>query len=231
MVIALKNKKIVFKLVILVFLAGLCFAVIPSHVLRAKAVPKTLEGRVMEFASKYPNEDCIFIVKSKHIIYYCKNGQIVRNVNWCGFDLNFPAPIAIGMGGRYETPVGEYYICQKTSASRYTLFLGLSWPNVADVNRAVELGYRLNAYDCKRIIVANALKLQPPWDTAMGGSYGIHGAPTYMKYAVDRMERANPNLIYVTKRDNTRGCVAIEHRYLRFLFANVDEGTPVQIVN
>ncbi|MCX5749043.1 MAG: L,D-transpeptidase [Candidatus Saganbacteria bacterium] len=171
------------------------------------------------------------ISKSKHLIYYCNNGFIVRNVSWKGFDLKFPAPIAIGMGGRYETPAGEYYICQKNADSRFTLFLGLSWPNIADANKAVELGSRLSASDYRRIVAANILRAQPPWDTPLGGTYGIHGAPTYMKYAIDRMEKKDPDLIYVTKRDNTRGCVAVEHRYLKFLFANVDEGTPVLIVN
>lgn len=196
-----------------------------------KTYPITLEGQALTFAAKYPTQDCIVISKSRHLLYYCDKGFMVRQAKWDGFDLTFPAQIAIGMGGRYETPVGEYYICQKNAASRYTLFLGLSWPNIADANNAIELGSRLSANDYRRIVAANLLRVQPPWDTPLGGTYGIHGAPTYMKYAVDRMERADHELIYVTKRDNTRGCVAVEHRYLRFLFSNVDEGTPVLILN
>ena len=191
----------------------------------------SLETKVLNFAAKYPSQDCLIVSKSKHLIYYCQNGFIVRNVSFKGFNISFPAPVAIGMGGRYETPSGEYYICQKNPNSQYTLFLGISWPSVADANRAIELGQHLSVSDYRRIVSANVLRQTPPWDTSLGGTYGIHGAPTYMKYAVDAMEKRDPNLICVTKRDNTRGCVAIEHRVLRYLYANVDEGTPLLILN
>jgi len=221
------------RFVLLFFMIAAAMAVAFIHIsnISKKVYPITLEGQVLSFAAKYPAQDVLVISKSKHLLYYCNNGLMVRRTAWNGFDLAFPAPIAIGMGGRYETPAGEYYICQKNPNSRYTLFLGLSWPNIADANRAIELGSRLSAYDYRRIVAANVLRQQPPWDTPLGGTYGIHGAPTYMKYAVDRMERGNPDLIYVTKKDNTRGCVAVEHRFLRFLFARVDEGTPVLILN
>ena len=154
----------------------------------------------------------------------------MRSVKWGGFDIEFPAPIAIGSGKQNETPVGEYFISTKNPDSKFTLFLGLSYPNIADANKAVELGYKLSPSDYRRIVTANILKTEPPVDTPLGGTYGIHGAPTYMKYAIDRMEKADPDLIYVTKIDNTRGCVAVEHRVLRFLYANIDVGTPVLIL-
>ncbi len=194
-------------------------------------IPLTLEGKVLSFAAKYMNRDCIVISKSKHLFYYCNDGYIVRDAKFGGFDLPFPTPIAIGMGGKYETPCGEYYICQKNPNSRFTLFLGLSWPNIADANKAIELGQRLSNYDYRRIVTANVLRTQVPWDTPLGGTYGIHGAATYLKYAIDKMEKANPNLIYVTKRDNTRGCIALEHRFLKYLYAKVNVGTPVLILN
>lgn len=196
-----------------------------------KIYPLTLEGKVLAFAARNLTGDCIVVSKSSHLLYYCKYGFIERRVTWNGFDLEFPCPIAIGSGGRNETPVGEYYIVQKNPSSRYTLFLGISYPSVADANNSIELGYKLSPSDYRRILVANMLRSQPPWDTPLGGAYGIHGAPTYMKWAVDTMERKDPNLIYVTKRDNTQGCVAIEHRYLYYLYANVDEGTPILILN
>ena len=218
---------------VIILICGLLLMSTISYFRTGKTVAGelSLDGKALRFASRYLNEDSIVISKSKHLIYYCKNGFIVRNVSWDGFNISFPAPIAIGMGGRYETPTGEYYICQKNPDSRYTLFLGLSWPNIAVANRAIELGNRLSNYDYKRIVAANLSKTTPPWDTPLGGTYGIHGAATYLKYAVDRMERKDPNLIFVTKTDNTRGCVAVEHRVLRFLYANVDEGTPVLIIN
>lgn len=219
------NYLIIFILVLASFIG------IHSLIHKKLAYDLTLEGKAINFAWKHLSADCIVISKSKHLLYYLKNGVIVRNAKYNGFNIEFPAPIAIGMGGRYETPVGEYYICSKNPNSRYTLFLGLSYPNIADAKNARELGGRLSLYDYKRIVSSNMLREQPPWDTPLGGTYGIHGAPTYFKYAIDRMEKKNPNLIYVTKKDNTRGCVAVEHRVLKYLFANVDEGTPVLILN
>ncbi len=199
---------------------------------RLRSQSDGLETRVMDFAGKYPEQDCIVVSKSKHLLYYCDRGMIVRNVSYRGYSLSFPCPIAIGPGGRYETPVGEYYVCQKNPQSRYTLFLGISYPSVADAENAVtELGYKINNYDFKKILEANKLRETPPWDTPLGGTYGIHGAPTYLKNYVEKLEKRNPQSNFVTNKDNTRGCVAVEHRYLYYLFANVDEKTPILILN
>ncbi len=190
-----------------------------------------LDTRVLEFALNHPGQDSLVVSKSRHLIFYNRGGIPVRRAHHKGFDIEFPAPVAIGSGGINETPEGEYYICQKNPNSRYTLFLGISWPSVAVANRALELGQRLSVSDYRRIVSANLLRQTPPWDTPLGGTYGIHGAPTYMKAAVDAMERRDPGLIRVTKSDNTRGCIAVEHRVLRFLYANIDEGTPILILN
>lgn len=52
------------------------------------------------------------------------------------------------------------------------------------------------------------------------GQYGIHGAET----------RLGPNYAFVTKKDNTRGCVAVENRVIRYLFSQVNVDTPVIIM-
>ena len=219
-----------FFLVFIVFAVGAAAFLAPVYYRKVPSYPLSLEGKVLTFAAQNPFRECLVVSKSRHLIYYCSNGFIVRNVKWGGFDIGFPAPIAIGSGKHNETPVGEYFISTKNPDSRYTLFLGLSYPNIADANKAIELGDRLSPSDYRRIVTANILKTEPPVDTPLGGTYGIHGAPTYMKYAVDRMEKADPDLIYVTKKDDTRGCVAVEHRVLRFLYANIEIGTPVLIL-
>lgn len=61
------------------------------------------------------------------------------------------------------------------------------------------------------------------------GDYGIHGAPTHLKSYLNKMEKKNPDLVFVTRKDNTRGCVAVENRVIKYLFAQVDVGTPVLI--
>ena len=42
--------------------------------------------------------------------------------------------------GDKKTPEGKYYICTRNDKSKYTLFLGLSYPNVEDARRGLEEG-------------------------------------------------------------------------------------------
>ena len=44
------------------------------------------------------------------------------------------------------------------------------------------------------------------------------------------MESVHPNYTFVTKKDNTRGCVAVENRVIRYLFAQVNVDTPIIIM-
>ncbi len=62
------------------------------------------------------------------------------------------------------------------------------------------------------------------------GLYGIHGADTRLASKIDHLESLDPDLKYVTKKDNTLGCVAVENRVIRYLFAKVDVNTPVLIM-
>lgn len=65
---------------------------------------------------------------------------------------------------------------------------------------------------------------------SLPGAYGIHGASTHLASFLERMEKLDPNFIFVTKKDDTRGCVAVENRVIRYLFAKVDLDTPVLIL-
>lgn len=62
------------------------------------------------------------------------------------------------------------------------------------------------------------------------GEYGLHGAETRLASKLEQLERVNPDLTYVTRRDNTRGCVAVENRVIRYLYAQVDVNTPLYIM-
>lgn len=62
------------------------------------------------------------------------------------------------------------------------------------------------------------------------GQYGIHGAETRLASKLNFIETLNPNYTYVTKKDNTRGCVAVENRVIKYLFAQVQVDTPVIIM-
>ncbi|MFA6432187.1 MAG: L,D-transpeptidase [Candidatus Margulisiibacteriota bacterium] len=148
-----------------------------------------LKKVVEEFAKKHWDQDVIVVSKQDHLLYYCKNGRIVQNEQWDGFTFSFPVKVSLA-SPFYKTPEGLMTIDKKNARSRYTLFLGLSYP----------------------------------------GAYGIHGASTRLASYLDKMETVDPNFTFVTKKDDTRGCVGVENRVIKYLFANVPINTPVLIV-
>ncbi len=62
------------------------------------------------------------------------------------------------------------------------------------------------------------------------GDYGIHGAATRLAPFLNKMEYLDHDFAFVTRKDDTRGCVAVENRVIKYLFARVDSGTPVWIL-
>lgn len=61
------------------------------------------------------------------------------------------------------------------------------------------------------------------------GLYGIHGGETYKAKSLALKEKLNPNYRWVTLKDGTRGCVAVETRVIKYLYSKIDVGTPVYI--
>ncbi|MFH1683309.1 MAG: L,D-transpeptidase [Candidatus Margulisiibacteriota bacterium] len=145
--------------------------------------------KVWDFARKYKDQDVIVVSKKDHLLYYYKNGRLVRDDKWNGFSFDFPVKVSLA-DKWHRTPEGEMYVDYKNKWSHYTLFLSLSNP----------------------------------------GDYGIHGAPTHLKSYLNKMEKKNPDLVFVTQKDDTRGCVAVENRVIKYLFAQVKVGTPVLIM-
>ncbi|MFH1542286.1 MAG: L,D-transpeptidase [bacterium] len=148
-----------------------------------------LQRQVAEFAYKYQDQDVLVISKKDHLLYYLKNGKLVRNEYWNGFTYNFPVKVALAMPG-YDTPEGEMYIDQKNPHSQFVKFLSFSGPY----------------------------------------AYGIHSEATKYKEYMEKMEKKDPNFSFATLRDNTRGCVQVENRIIKYLFAKIDVKTPVLVM-
>ncbi|OGC04887.1 hypothetical protein A2276_02880 [candidate division WOR-1 bacterium RIFOXYA12_FULL_43_27] len=142
------------------------------------------DSDVVSFVEKHKDKECLVVDKDKHLLYYVRNGRLVKN---------FPVPIAIGMGGFYKTPSGEFKIDGKNPNSRFTKFL----------------------------------KLNIPYSIA---PYGIHAGPTYLAKKYEKLELQYPGERFVTKKDDTRGCVAVETSVMRYLFERIEEETPVLIL-
>ena len=110
--------------------------------------------------------------------------------------------------GDGKTPVGKYYICTRNDKSRFTLFLGLSYPNVEDAKRGLD-NTLIDENTFNKIKAANERKVQPPWKTSLGGEVGIHGSGN--------------------SSDWTLGCVALSDEDIKTIWKYAKLKTPVEI--
>jgi murein L,D-transpeptidase YafK len=125
--------------------------------------------------------------------------------------------------GDQKTPEGDYFICSKSTESRFHRFLGISYPGAADAQNAFEHGV-ISLDDRDAIIRSAQSGKAPPWNTKLGGWVGIHGYPT------DWRKRLWV-ILYYPKPDNwTDGCVAMWNFEVEELFNRVAIGTPVKIL-
>lgn len=107
-----------------------------------------------------------------------------------------------------KTPEGEYFVCYKKEDSRYHLFLGLSYPSPEDASRGLDAGI-ITATEAEAILDAGMAKSRPPWNTALGGPFGIHG--------------------YGSDLDWTEGTIAMANSNIEEIFWNVPIGTSVTV--
>lgn len=110
--------------------------------------------------------------------------------------------------GDSKTPEGEYYICTRNDKSRFTLFLGLSYPNIDDAKRGLESGV-IDEETFRYVSRAIEENRQPPWNTPLGGAVGIHG-------------KGN-------SPDWTLGCIALSDEDIKILWRYVPLKTKVDI--
>ncbi|AOY77016.1 L,D-transpeptidase family protein [Clostridium formicaceticum] len=110
--------------------------------------------------------------------------------------------------GDSKTPEGQYYICTRNDRSKYTLFLGLSYPNIEDAQRGLK-NELIDEEIFNIVKYANEHKQRPPWDTPLGGAVGIHG-------------KGNAY-------DWTLGCIALSDEDIKVLWDYTSLKTPVEI--
>ena len=110
--------------------------------------------------------------------------------------------------GDKKTPEGKYYICTRNDKSKYTLFLGLSYPNVEDAQSGLQNGL-IDKLVFKEIKTEIENGKRPVWDTHLGGAVGIHGGGT--------------------TRDWTFGCMAVSDDDIRIIWEYTKMNTPVEI--
>lgn len=110
--------------------------------------------------------------------------------------------------GDGRTPEGRYYICTKNKQSKFTLFLGISYPNIQDAERGLTEGL-ISREEFELIRLPIDCGKRPCWETNLGGKIGIHGMGA--------------------SRDWTAGCVAMEDEDIMWLWDQAEIGAAVEI--
>lgn len=200
------------------------------------------------FVSRLGGKRGLVAFKAARLLYLIEDGQPVdRQIDLRDYDplvkvpvpvhLRFPVPIALSRrdtGHKLRladarTPEGEYRICASFAASEYTYFLSVSYPNQRDVDAAIRQR-RFDPAALERIRRSQRPGACPDFFSALGGTIGIHGAPTHMARDVAAAEVRDATSLNVTGSDWTLGCLGVENRHIRFLAREVKVGTPILIV-
>ncbi len=147
----------------------------------------------------------IIIYKDRRELELLEEGRILNTYR---VGLGFSPVGAKLREGDGKVPEGEYYVCTKNEQSKFTLFLGLSYPNIEDAKKGLEQGL-ISEQDYARIEAAIREHRRPDWETALGGKIGIHGKGSSF--------------------DWTAGCIALEDEDIRDLWTQVELGDKVTI--
>ena len=131
--------------------------------------------------------------------------------------LMFRAPIALGWSpvspkrgaGDGKTPEGTYRICLIKEQGRHGQSLGLSYPNPADADKALQEG-RIHSETHAAILNAHQEGCRPPWGSPLGGEIYIHGGGAH--------------------QDWTQGCIALEDDDMAQLFLFAEQIEIVEIL-
>ncbi len=166
------------------------------------------------------NVTSIVVRKAEQLLELFRNGSRIKAYRICLGSNPIGAKTCVG---DRKTPEGDYFVCYKSTGSRFWRFLGLSYPGEEDARRAFEQG--AISLDKRNLIIDSIREgKRPPWDTELGGWVGIHGYPTdeYLRRWC---------AILLPKPDNwTDGCIAMWNSEIEELYSLVPVGTPVLIV-
>lgn len=124
------------------------------------------------------------------------------------FDVTFGAnPVGPKLReGDERTPEGAYHLTSHGQTGRFHRFMGISYPNEADLHRARELGI-----------------------THPGRGVGIHGSQGERAWLMSLWIPFAHRLGLVRRWGPTDGCVALTNENVRELYRHVTVGTPVFI--
>jgi murein L,D-transpeptidase YafK len=168
-----------------------------------------LAGRAWPTAPGSQGGLTIHVHKARHELVLQEGDHVLRSFQ-VALGRDYTASKLYRGDGR--TPQGRYYICEKRPNSRFRRFLGISYPNIDDAERAYAERL-ISADEWADIFFANLQQTIPPWSTALGGRVGIHGYGGRQELPIDW----------------TEGCIALHDADIDYLYDVVPLGTPVII--
>ncbi|UTF48838.1 L,D-transpeptidase [Desulfomicrobium sp. ZS1] len=118
----------------------------------------------------------------------------------------------------FATPEGLYFISYKKDPSQYHRTLGLSYPSLADAEKALAGGV-ISVSEYAKIVDASRRSRPGPCGTGLGCAIAIHGGGVFRQFGSH------------LERDWTEGCVALDNADMDRLFAFCRQGDRVVIFN
>ena len=110
--------------------------------------------------------------------------------------------------GDGRVPEGTYYICTRNLESKFTLFLGLSYPNLEDAKIGLQEKI-IDQSEYEEIKQSIEEGKRPNWETGLGGQIGIHGKGSAY--------------------DWTAGCISLDDDDIQAVWDLTEMNTPVEI--
>ena len=114
--------------------------------------------------------------------------------------------------GDMKTPEGVYHITHLNRNSKYHIALGISYPSRKD-GYIAQREKRITRFQAMRILIADVLRVRPPWNTPLGGFIMIHGEHPEKKTG-----------------DWTAGCIAVKNDEIETIASFVRRGEKVEIL-
>ena len=116
------------------------------------------------------------------------------------------------------TPEGLYFVSYKKDVTRFHRTLGLSYPGLAQAEKALANGL-ISIPEYRKIRDAAGKSRPGPCNTGLGCGIAIHGGGVFRQFGEYR------------ERDWTEGCIALDNPDMEKLFAFCRPGDPVVIFN
>lgn len=177
-----------------------------APVVLAASDPWTLhEGATRAGLAWPPPGLALQVVKSTRTLSALSNGATLKRYR---VGLGDPEGAKQRQGDR-RTPEGKLRIVTRNATSNFHRFLGISYPTASDAERGLRDGL-ISRTQADAIRAASSAGRVPPWNTALGGTVGIHGGGGEV--------------------DWTLGCVAVTDDEIDELFEVVRVGTPLEVL-